>query len=78
MAALGNVEALNRELLLAHFGRKWLFQLLRHKLDSLMMHLHGGSRGSNLVFQVPNAVHFSAPNVTLVVMTRSSRMQNGS
>ncbi len=42
VAALGNVEALNRELLLAHFGRKWLFQLLRHKLDSLMMHLHGG------------------------------------
>ncbi len=42
VAALGNVEALNRELLRAHFGKKWLFQLLRYKLDSLLIHLHRG------------------------------------
>ena len=32
VAALGNVEALNRELLRAQFGKKWLLHLLLHKL----------------------------------------------
>ena len=42
VAALGDAAALNRELLRAHFGKKWLFQLLRYKLDSLLIHLHRG------------------------------------
>ena len=42
VAALGDAAALNRELLRAHFGKKCLFQLLRYKLDSLLIHLHRG------------------------------------
>ena len=32
VAALGDVAALNRELLRAHFGKTWLLQLLNHRL----------------------------------------------
>ena len=32
VAALGDVETLNRELLRAHFGKKWLLHYLVHRL----------------------------------------------
>jgi len=39
VAALGDVETLNRELLRAHFGKKWLFQVILHKIGGYLPQL---------------------------------------
>ena len=45
VAALGSAESLNRELLRAHFGKKWLLQVLVYKLIRLIVQAPSGPLG---------------------------------